>query len=222
MRKKWLLAFALMALAPCGLFANSLWSAGGGLYNGFRGEIMTLSDPGVNAETFALDIGVWGFIDARYVELSLALTSGPAWGLFEAGVIGDMYRGNSVALDASLMGKLPFSAFFSSIAHPESKVSGFWSAGIGFNAVLLSAMWGEPFPSERAIDLSTLSARLGCGVDADISDRLYLRTHLFLGLNLLASKDARDAMAEMEKDFNVSPTIFGLTAALKIGIGIRL
>jgi len=156
-------------------------------------------------------------VQARFVGLSFALTSGPAWFNFDIpGLTGDLARGNVVALDLGLMLNLLTFGF------PHG-VAVFFSAGIGYNAVLLYGVWGETFTGrERHLDANTLSGRGGVGFDINISEGMFLRSNFLFGLNILPSRDTREFLREMEELGATTRGVVGMTAIFNFGVGFRL
>jgi len=117
MAKKGLLALILAALFSTGVSAQSLWSLGGGvLFDGggigsYERQRMLWHGPGdMRSTTDDVSLrsfrgGVWGFADARFVELSVGFLYG--WESLHIEGEDVSFR-ESASLDVSLLGKIPF------------------------------------------------------------------------------------------------------------------
>jgi len=199
MTKKTLLTLVLAILVTGGVSAQPLWSVGGGLLfdsGGYRHEDWT----GRDRRDHHFASGVWVFVDAAFVELSVGLLRGTSYWERRGGSLfiitdEDGYLHRTIErqdgsrpftmMDVSLLGKWPF--YFEGM-------SIFPLLGIGYSIEHIG-WWHH-----------ALRINFGVGGDFDISRNLFIRA------SILGS--CRDFF------HNYLPTTFGVTA--KIGIGRRL
>jgi len=221
MARKGLLAVVLTVFLAGGVFAQSPFSIGGGVlfdmaelgYGRARVSAGTeLPPPFLSVEH--VGFGAWGFLDARFAELSVGFMGGPTDWYLENDEEATYY-GSFVALDFSLLGRFPFDLL-------GGRVSVFPLVGVGYNLVLLSRMFGEGYPDSPS-HLSTFRIQFGAGGDFGISERTFFRTSV-LGAWRFAGRYFNDwvreqrALPEIDRAHAVGD--FGIT--VKVGVGFRL
>lgn len=213
--KKGLVVLVLSVFLAGGVFASpfqqpiQLSTGGGFLFD------MGINNLDINAPLGAggvydvrnLGFGAWGFFDITFAELSIAVMGGYSGLGF---LVGDV-DGSFVALDFSLLGKLPISVGRHSAFFPL--------LGIGYNLVLAADYDGFSFnnPSE----LSTFRLQFGLGADFGISQTIFIRTSL-LGAYRFAPRYLRDIADIAERVPGISTDTSGFGGTFKIGIGFRL
>jgi len=213
MAKKCLLVLALAAFVAGGVFAESLFSVGGGLmFDG--GRIGSVSEGGGTGRLNAYGFGAYAFADATFAELSLGLMAGRSSYGESAGAFSSSITGSFFAIDISALGKLP-------IMLESGNITAFPLAGIGYTAMLsvggdLGALL-DLDPDASASHFNTFRLQFGGGADFDVSDSMFVRASL-LGAWRFAPRFARDAAA-LSSGASAHGG-FGVTA--KVGIGFRL
>ena len=217
MLKKKLLVLVLVAFIAGGAFAqsDSIFSVGFGFMgDGGANILMLYEDHFLEADILIGNVGfgLWGFVDARFAELSIALLGGPLfidiwddWG-------SDSLDGLFLALDISLLGKFPFNL---------GRVTLFPLLGVGYNAVLTTFFDYDDIGDFSSSDFNTFRIQAGFGLDINFSQSLFLRTS-FLGAYRFTNRFIRDIRAHQEAIPGVSTSTFGLGGTVKIGLGLRL
>ena len=221
MARKGLLAVVFTVFLTGVVFAQSPFSVGGGVlfdmaelgYGRARAP-GTVPPPPVFLSVEHVGFGAWGFLDARFAELSVGFMGGPTEWYLENDEEATYY-GSFAALDFSLLGRFPFDLV-------GGRVSVFPLIGVGYNLVLLSRMFGEDHP-ESPSHLSTFRIQFGAGGDFGISERIFVRTSV-LGAWRFASRYFNDWASEQrarpEIDRAHAVGDFGVT--VKVGVGLRL
>jgi len=218
MARKGLLAVILTVFLAGGVFAQSPFSVGGGvLFDmadlGYGRTRVPAGAPPVFLSVEHVGFGAWGFLDARFAELSVGFMGGPTEWYLENDEEAT-YHGSFAALDFSLLGRFPF-------ALVGGRVSVFPLLGVGYNLVLLSQRIGEGYP-ESPSHLSNFRIQFGAGGDFGISERAFVRTSV-LGAWRFAGRYFTDWAGEQRsrpEDRTYVVGDFGLT--VKAGIGFRL
>ena len=223
MKKKVLLALAIAAFVVGSAYAQMSpmsFSVGGGAqvnfdYGGVSGRIL-----GANFSLGYQNLGFggWVFADAHFAELSIGLSGGPAWLVYDisfgggGGGIpmgsGRMRYGTFLATDVSLLGKLPFSL--------GGDIAFFPLLGAGGQIMLsLRDMDGNSADSVARY-FSNVRLMAGAGGDFGIGGALFVRTSI-LGYYRLATRDERD-MVRTLPGINASGGFGGIA---RLGIGRR-
>jgi len=213
MAKRCLLVAALAALIAGGAFAESIFSAGGGLmFDG--GRIGGVSGYGQSYDIDAFGFGAWVFADARFAELAIGFIGGPASMEGGAGFYPISERGSFFAMDLSLLGKFPF-------AIGAGNISLFPLLGIGYT-VMLTVGGDFDLGDSSATDLSTFRIQFGGGADFDISESIFIRTSL-LGAWRFPSRFTRDVASDLNTYFGSTGVSAngGFGVAVKVGVGFR-
>jgi len=236
--KRGILVLVLAAFVAGGVFAQVQLSAGGGLlFDGGRvgGAVYEYNVPGeAYSLSYALNhfgFGGWVFFDATFAQLSIAFMGGPArfGGIYSCCCSSHeitLINGSFLALDISLLGRVPFTV-------GDGNISIFPLFGFGYNLVLSSSgdhdddewNWNMIFElfNNSAADLSTFRIKLGFGSDFDINESLFFRAQV-LGYYRFAPRLFRDWV---EEDAGLGPNerVFhqgGFGGSIKLGIGFRL
>jgi len=224
MAGKVLLAGILLAALAAGAHAAPQFgmSAGGGFmfdYAGLgyvrtRDSLAAGPAAGSSISVEHAGFGAWGFFDATFAEIALAIVGGPV----------DWYRdgdeeatsyGSFAALDFSVLGRFPF-------AIAGGRVSVFPLLGAGYTVVLMSRedfVGGYPSAPSR---LNSFRMQFGAGGDFGISERVFIRTSAlgtwrFPVRYLEGLADDLRALPGMEA---MTRGDFGAT--VKVGVGFRL
>jgi hypothetical protein len=121
--------------------------------------------------------------------------------------------GSFVALDFSLLGKLPF------VVGRQRNSAIFPLLGIGYNLVLSATYDDESVDTPS--DLSTFRLQFGLGADFGLSETMFIRTSL-LGAYRFAPRYIRDIVGEVEQVPFLSTDTSGWGVTFKIGLGFRL
>jgi len=230
-----ILAFAALVAGP--ISAQSNWSFGGGLALDIFGEITTvdIAVPGVgNFRTQAAPVfagfGIFRFVDIGFSELSVTLMGGPSDAELNISWMGiteiERASGSFVALDFGI--KLKPLLFL-----PHTGRGYGWSwfpyMGIGYTAMLISVIDGEVDP-RRSSHLNAFRLGFGMGFDFNISESMFIRTSMYMGLRL-RSRNSRDIANEAVSVFqehnpylegNLTHSGLGVNIpTLRVGLGFR-
>jgi len=207
MDKKFILVPVMAALLAGGVFAQSLFSAGGGIsLTPSFGELKPES--GDSQKFSGFDFGIHGFFDATYVEVSLGLLFGNNYKWDE----GDDKGYDTTTLNLGLIGKYPISISDSFVLFPF--------AGIDYNINLAAknADSGDEIKDEgdhkKADQFDALSILLGIGFDFSLTDTIYLRAKAAYGI-VLNTKDEQ----EFADDFDV--TVIKGKIPITLAVGFR-
>lgn len=207
MAKKGLLVLALAVIVAGAGFADIALSAGGGaVYSGDFTAGITL-DAGVASAEIEMPshgFGAYGFFDATYVEVSASLL----WGTLSIGGSSG-FDLDTTTLSLGLLGKYPIHL---------GKIVLFPAAGIVYNYVLSAAYESTSFSD--ASDLSTFGLRLGVGLDFGITEKLFIRGTVLLGLNL-PSKFENDWADSLKGPGYTVEQNFGFGPDIKIAVGYK-
>jgi len=160
MAKKYLLFLVLAAGVATGAFAQSLWSIGGGLV--FDTGSLASGESWVGGQTASTSLrqtgfGAGVFVDATFVELSLALMR--ASRTLECSLRGELWSRSGTLLDATLLGKLPIFLGWGDI---------FPLLGLG----------GKLGISEYVENGLSLRIVFGVGSDVDLTRNMFVRASL--------------------------------------------
>ena len=236
--KRGFLVLALAAFVAGGVFADSLFSVGGGFsFDGGRlGSVpFEGSDSGAGwSESWsgfegfnATGFGGHVFFDMTFVEFSIGLMGGPMHGVMHeefswtdngdsgSGTFRGLYKGTFLALDFSLLGRLPF-------AIGNGNASIFPLLGIGANIVLsartlngddVADLFGD---DHSAVNFSTFRFQFGVGADFNITDSVFFRISA-LGNYRFAPTLIRDWADEAGENHRG-----GFGGAVRMGVGFRL
>ena len=221
MVRKALLATVLTTFLTGAVFAQSPLSVGGGIlfdmaelgYGRTRVSQGTVS-PAPFLSVEQIGFGAWGFLDARFAELSVGFMGGPTeWYLENDEEATE--SGSFAALDFSLLGRFPFSL-------GGANVSVFPLLGVGYNLVLLSRMFGDGYPDSPS-HLSSFRIQFGAGGDFGISERAFVRASV-LGAWRFAGRYFNDWAREQRErpEVDRAHTTGDLGLTVKIGVGLRL
>jgi hypothetical protein len=210
--KKGILALALSAFVAGGVFAESMFSVGGGFsFSGGRvGRIFDDSDnwSGYNA----LGFGGHAFFDARFAEVSLGIMGGPVNDIEVSDGDRETERwGSLLAMELSLLGKFPVDmggfTFFPLLGFGYSIGLSFTDEdGNSFDDV------GDAF--------NTFRIKFGVGADFDINESLFFRTSV-LGWYGFAPSLVSD-WADLTNAFGGDVSARGgFGASVRLGVGFR-
>jgi opacity protein-like surface antigen len=195
MAKKVLLVIVLAVIAAGGAFAIDMSAGGGAFYASDFGGGVQLTEIPWDA------IGIYGFFDAAYAEVSASLG-------FGSGTV--EFLGNNVglfsftSLNFGLLGKYPF--------YINDKITLFPAVGIEYQAVLSAKLEGD---EKKPGDFSVLWFRFGGGLDYNFTDKLYLRGTFLYGIRT-ASKFEKDGLTSEYRS-----TKLGHGPALKVAVGYK-
>jgi len=214
--KKGLVVLVLSVFLAGGVFASPFQpfqrSAGGGFLFDFGVNVLNVDNPSYPDDddyfnVINMGFGAWGFFDITFAELSIAVMGGPS----SLGFYLSSISGSFVALDFSLLGKLPFSV---------GRYSAFFPLfGIGYNLVLSATYDGNSFNSPS--HLSTFRLQFGLGADFGLSETMFIRTSL-LGAYRFAPRYLNDIADIVERLHDASTDTYGFGVTFKLGIGFRL
>jgi len=207
MAKKCLLVLALAAGVAAGVSAQSLWNIGGGLIfetgslGSWEGYFQPTGQAGSRTWTSAslhqTGFGAWVFVDATFVEFSIAFMGGSQ--TFDPSSL-DESSGSATTTNITLLGRLPIFLGWGDI---------FPLLGVG--ACLISPH------DEDFGDQGPLAFRIvfGVGGDVDLTRNVFLRASI-LGSHRFANWSYWGPWDSMRSD------IGGWGATIKAGIGLRL
>jgi len=223
MRKRICLTLFFATFVAGGAFARIPLSVGGGVLFDFEsgGINAGVIEPfvesyDVSVRYQSMGFGLWGFLDATFVEFSVGIFGGTAhdvWTneiyMFGLGTLTETYRrdGGFLALNFSLLGRFPF-------ALGDSNISIFPLLGIGYNAVLLSNLFDSG-------DKNAFRIKFGAGGDFDFRGNRFLRVSI-LGFYRFRTNDERNIVDSLEAiGFNASAH-GGFGVGVRVGWGVRL
>ncbi|MCL2792414.1 MAG: hypothetical protein FWD87_04915 [Spirochaetaceae bacterium] len=197
---------------------NSSWQSGG-MWITDRGEDeLSLSQSG---------FGVWGFVDARFFELSVGLMRGSLTWNYEGRMTSsggmhsyqnswnETFSSSSTALSISLLGKLPF--------YLGSGIEIYPLLGIGYNSVRSVGRFLDfDRAFERGENYSSFRLLFGVGGDFDIDRNTFIRTQL-LG-SYRATPEIFDWMLRESWDWggSIDGPRGGFGVTFRAAIGFRL
>ena len=221
--KKTVLVLALAAFVTGGAFAHMFSAGGGTLFGGGRLGSVSGSGDYTSADMHmnAFNLGSFLFLDATFVELSIATVIGTTWEDYDVSLNGINERGSAIgsliSLDFTLLGKYPFAV--------ASNFSIFPLFCVSYSVVLLTEMDGDT--AENPFHFNTFRLLLGFGGDINFTSRIFLRASL-LGYYRFASrgfrnyaKDIRD-MAFDNGDYAFSADHSGgFGGELRLAVGFR-
>ena len=217
MAKKYLIVLVLAVGVATGAFAQSLWSIGGGLvFNGGSlgsgyGRITVPGPPSSGGFPISLEgslrqagFGAWAFVDATFVEVSVAFMGGSQ--TIACSARGER-SGSLAILDATLLGKLPIFMGWGDI---------FPLLGVGFQNFVSSEL------GEQGMDLldwftgvgGITRILFGVGSDIDLTRSMFARASILGSYSFAYWKDWRWGLE--------SEGSGGFSVTIKAGIGFRL
>jgi len=221
--KKTVLVLALAVFVTGGAFAHMFSAGGGTLFGGGRlGSVSGSGDfTSADIQMNAFNVGSFLFLDATFVELSIASVIGAIWDDYDFYGPSGRERGSDTgslfSIDFTLLGKYPFAV--------ASNFSIFPLFGVSYSVVLLTEMDGDT--AENPFHFNTFRLLLGFGGDINFTSRIFLRASL-LGYYRFASrgfrnyaKDIRD-MAFDNGDYAFSADHSGgFGGELRLAVGFR-
>jgi len=188
----------LAAIVAGGAFAQS--SAGGGIvYTGDYTAKITV--PGAEIKYPWNAFGFYGFYNDKYIEASLGL-------LFGFSTMTSSYPGTSgdaememSFLSLGVLGKYPFAIGEKIVLFPALGLDVY----LGLSAKEKKS--GDTYDDPG--DFSHLWFRFGGGIDYNLTDKLYLRGLVLLGLRtaMQFERDLIDGLADSEKTIGFGPSI---------------
>ena len=211
--KRGFLVLALAAFVAGGVFADSLFSVGGGFsFSGGRiARIHYDSDNWIGER--ALGFGGHVFFDARFVEASIGIMGGPlSWVDVYDGDRDSERWGTLTSMELSLLGKFPIDL---------GAVTFFPMLGIGGNIALSvrdddGNSWDDMSDDSVGEWYSTFRIKFGVGADFDITERVFFRAQ-GLGWYGFAPSGIRDAVDYMPG----LDARGGLGGSVRLSVGFR-
>ena len=210
MVKKCLLVLALAVGIAAGVSAQSLWNVGGGLIfetgslGSWEGYIQTTGHVGSRAWTSAslhqTGFGAWAFVDATFVEFSIAFMGGPQ--TFDLSSL-DESSGSATTTNITLLGRLPIFLGWGDI---------FPLLGVG---ACLTFHHDEAFGGQGPLAFRIV---FGVGGDVDLTRNVFLRASI-LGSHRFANWCYSQPWEPWD---HIRSDIGGWGVTIKAGIGFRL